>query len=125
MAENKKNEIAAVESVEAVDDEVAVDEDAMAEDEETDIVELKRPLRDGRKEITLDFDRVTGYILIKCEKEAKKEDPSITVPAISQAYQARVAAVAAKMKYDEILELSGTDFTAVCIKTQVFLMGSR
>ena len=46
----------------------------------------------------------------------------ISVMALSQAYQARVAAAAAKLKYDEILELSGTDFTAVCIKVQNFLM---
>ena len=93
--------------------------------DEGNVIQLKKPLRSGAAEIHLDFDRVTGYILLKCEKQAKKEDPLISVPALSQEYQARVAAVAARMKYDEILELSGADFTAVCLKVQNFLMGSR
>ena len=93
--------------------------------DEGNVIHLKKPLRGGAEEIVLDFDRVTGYILLKCEKEVKKDDPLITLPALSQAYQARVAASAARMKYDEILELSGADFTAVCLKVQNFLMGSR
>ena len=93
--------------------------------DEGNVIHLKKPMHSGAAEIHLDFDRVTGYILLRCEKEAKKEDPLISVMALSQAYQARVAAAAAKVKYDEILELSGADFTAVCLKVQNFLMGSR
>lgn len=93
--------------------------------DEGNVIHLKKPMHSGAAEIHLDFDRVTGYILLRCEKEAKKEDPLISVMALSQVYQARVAAAAAKVKYDEILELSGADFTAVCLKVQNFLMGSR
>ena len=93
--------------------------------DEGNVIQLKKLLRSSATEIHLNFDRVTGYILLKCEKQAKKEDPLISVPALSQEYQVRVAAVAARMKYDEILELSGADFTAVCLKVQNFLMGSR
>ncbi|MES9636732.1 hypothetical protein [Megasphaera elsdenii] len=87
-------------------------------------VELSRPLPDGKETLTLDFDKVSGYTLLRCEKAAKKEDASIVVPALSQVYQAHVAAIAANVKYDDILALSAKDFTAVMIKTQGFLLGT-
>lgn len=87
-------------------------------------VELTRALPDGTKTLILDFDNVTGYTLLRCEKAAKKEDASIVVPALSQVYQAHVAAIAANVKYDDILALTAKDFTAVMIKTQGFLLGT-
>lgn len=87
-------------------------------------IELTRALPDGTKTLILDFDKVSGYTLLRCEKAAKKEDASIVVPALSQVYQAHVAAVAANVKYDDILALSAKDFTAVMIKTQSFLLGT-
>lgn len=121
MAEDKKNKLDNALKAEAEDVEVYDAEPV----EEANVIQLKKPMHSGATEIHLDFDHVTGYILLRCEKEAKKEDPLISVMALSQAYQARVAAAAAKMKFDEILELSGADFTAVCLKVQNFLMGSR
>mgnify|MGYP000876157904 CR=1 FL=1 len=121
MADDKKNELDITPTTEAESVEVY---DAEPVDE-GNLIHLKKPLRSGTKEIHLDFDRVTGYVLLKCEKEARKADPMISVMALSQAYQARVAASAARMKYDEILELSGADFTALCMRVQNFLMGSR
>lgn len=44
----------------------------------------------------------------------------MTVPALSMEYQAIVAAAATKMKYDDILNLSGPDFMAACLKAQNF-----
>lgn len=87
-------------------------------------IELTRALPDGTKTLILDFDNVSGYTLLRCEKAAKKEDASIVVPALSQVYQAHVAAIAANVKYDDILALSAKDFTAVMIKTQGFLLGT-
>ena len=87
-------------------------------------IELPRALPDGTKTLILDFDNVSGYTLLRCEKAAKKEDASIVVPALSQVYQAHVAAIAANVKYDDILALSAKDFTAVMIKTQGFLLGT-
>lgn len=58
------------------------------------------------------------------KKQQKKEDASIVVPALSQVYQAHVAAIAANVKYDDILALTAKDFTAVMIKTQGFLLGT-
>ncbi len=121
MAEDKKVTAVTEPAEETADVEVY---DAEPVDE-ANVIHLKKPMHSGVTEIHLDFDRVTGYILLKCEKEAKKDDPLISVMALSQSYQARVAAAAAKVKYDEILELSGADFTAVCLKVQNFLMGSR
>ena len=121
MAEDKKNKLDNALKAEAEDVEVYDAEPV----EEANVIQLKKPMHSGATEIHLDFDHVTGYILLRCEKEAKKEDPLISVMALSQAYQARVAAAAAKVKYDEILELSGADFTALCMRVQNFLMGSR
>lgn len=87
-------------------------------------IELTRALPDGTKALILDFDNVSGYTLLRCEKAAKKEDASIVVPALSQVYQAHVAAIAANVKYDDILALTAKDFTAVMIKTQGFLLGT-
>lgn len=87
-------------------------------------IELPRALPDGTKTLILDFDNVSGYTLLRCEKAAKKEDASIVVPALSQVYQAHVAAIAANVKYDDILALTAKDFTAVMIKTQGFLLGT-
>ena len=121
MADEKKNKLETAMTAETKDVEVYNAEPV----DEGNVIHLKNPMHSGATEIHLDFDRVTGYILLRCEKEAKKEDPLISVMALSQVYQARVAAAAAKVKYDEILELSGADFTAVCLKVQNFLMGSR
>ena len=88
------------------------------------VVELSRALPDGKKTLVLDFDNITGYTLLNCEKAAKKEDAGMVVPSLSQVYQAHVAAIAADVKYDDILALSARDFTAVMIKTQGFLLGS-
>lgn len=87
-------------------------------------IELTRALPDGTKTLILDFDNVSGYTLLRCEKAAKKEDASIVVPALSQVYQAHVAAIAANVKYDDILALTAKDFTAVMLKTQGFLLGT-
>ena len=123
MTEDKKH--AAEVAEDTATEEAAVEVYDAEPVDEGNVIHLKKPLRGGAEEIVLDFDRVTGYILLKCEKEVKKDDPLITLPALSQAYQARVAASAARMKYDEILELSGADFTTLCMRVQNFLMGSR
>lgn len=88
------------------------------------VVSLKKPLENGTTKLVFDFDRINGYTLIKCEKYAKKEDPAITVLALSQIYQAHVAAAACHVRYDEILGLSAADFTAVTLKAQAFLLNS-
>lgn len=91
----------------------------------TECIKLSKPLADGTAELVLDFDRLNGYRLIKCEKAAKKADPSIALLSLSQTYQAQVAAVAACVKIDDIYSLSGKDFTLVTLKVQSFLLGAE
>ena len=112
MAEEKKKEVETVEesTVTVLDDD--------------DIVHLKKPLPNGSDFITFTWDKITGYTLIRCLKNAKKEDPGMTVPALSMPYQAAVAAIAAGVKYDDILSLSAPDFMAVTLKAQNFLLQS-
>ena len=86
-------------------------------------VKLQKPL-DGREELNLDFDKLTGGVLLKCASKAKKDDPLMTVPSLSQAYQAHVAAAATGLKYDDILRLSAPDFIAVTLRVQGFLNGN-
>lgn len=89
---------------------------------EDNVVALRKPMADGTDKLTLDFDRINGRTLINCEKQARKQDPAITVLALSQVYQALVAGAATGLKYDEVLNLSGKDFTALCLKAQGFLL---
>lgn len=79
---------------------------------------------DTKKELVFNFDGITGYTLIKCEKEAKKEDPTISVASLSQIYQAHVAAAAAGVPVDDILSLPAGEFTKVTLEAQTFLLGS-
>ena len=70
MADDKKNELDITPTTEAENVEVY---DAEPVDE-GNLIHLKKPLRSGTKEIHLDFDRVTGYVLLKCEKESRPDD---------------------------------------------------
>lgn len=86
--------------------------------------EAKSAIELVREGGSLNFDNITGYALIRCEKEAKKEDHSITVPALSMTYQAHVAAMACGCKIDDIFALPAADFTRVCLEVQNFLLNS-
>ncbi len=63
--------------------------------------------------------------MINCEKAAKKKDPTMTLPAISMTFQTCVAAEAAGKSIDDILNLSGPDFTAVVAVVQNFLINTE
>ena len=93
--------------------------------DDDNVIKLKKPLKNGKDSIVLDFDRLTGYTLIKCERAARKDDKTMTVPLLSQVYLANVAAVAAGVKYDDILGLSAMDFQSVTLRAQGFLTGSQ
>lgn len=86
--------------------------------------ETKSAIELVREGGSLNFDNITGYALIRCEKEAKKEDHSITVPSLSMTYQAHVAATACGCKIDDIYALPAADFTRVCLEVQNFLLAS-
>ena len=90
--------------------------------DENNVVDLISPLPNGKTTLVFDWDKVTGYTLINCAKSAKKEDPVMSVPALSLPYQ---AAVAAGVRYDDILSLKGPDFIKVTLKAQSFLLQSE
>ena len=77
------------------------------------ILHLSKPLRNGNQELIFDWDKITGYNLIACERAAKKKDPSIMVPAL-----------AADVRYDDICGLGAKDFSAACLMAQNFLLGN-
>ena len=85
-------------------------------------VKLKKAFR-GKNEITLDFGSLTGATLIRCEKNAKTIDNMLVVASGSLVYNAQVAAAAAKVRYDDIINLSAQDFAAVARRVGSFLSG--
>ena len=115
--EKKMEELAAENVVEVVEAEVEVID-------ENNIVHLSKPLR-GKEELIFDFAKIKGSTLLRCEKRAKETDNSIVVPQLSMAFQAHVAAAAAGVKYDEIINLPGLDFMAVTLKVSRFLSGAE
>jgi hypothetical protein len=93
------------------------------------IYQLKKPIVfDGKTitELALDFDQLTGQDLLDASKEmalAQGMDVAV-VAALDQQYQAAVAAKAAGVPVDLIVQLKGADFIAVCMEAQAFLLGS-
>ncbi|MBE6091704.1 MAG: hypothetical protein E7201_00775 [Selenomonas ruminantium] len=83
-------------------------------------IKLSNPIN-GRPSIVFDFSKIKGATLLMCEKKAKEVDNTIVVPQLSMVYQAHVAAAAAGMRYDDIINLSGPDFMAVTTRVSRFL----
>lgn len=88
--------------------------------DEADSVKLKNPVG-GKQEINFDFSKITGGVLLKCERLAKKDDPGMLVASLSMTFQAHVAAAASGLRYDDIIGLSAPDFMAVTLRAQRFL----
>lgn len=86
----------------------------------TRTIKLKKPVN-GKNTIELDFSKVTGRALLGIEKALRRSDPLITSANLTQEYQARVAALAADMKIDDIFDLNAADFNKVTTAAQVFL----
>ena len=86
-------------------------------------IKLSKPI-DGKEELILDFDKITGAALLKCEVKARQSDKGMVVPQVSLTFQAHVAAAAAGLKYDEIINLPGSDFMALTVAVSNFLAGS-
>ena len=72
------------------------------------------------KVLKLDFDKITGRDLIAQEKAAKAlgETPPIN---FTMAYQGLIAAKAAGIAYDDLLDMPGTDFNAMIMAASSFL----
>ena len=91
-------------------------------------IALNKPVTFDGKEYTkleLDFDSLTGRELMKAEAEAKALTPGGYIPVLelSKPYQVVIAAKAAKVPVDVIMELPGKDYTKVTVAAQDFLLG--
>ncbi|WP_435309679.1 phage tail assembly protein [Sebaldella termitidis] len=71
--------------------------------------------------IELDFEKLTGRKLIQLEKDFKKENKGELILVANNAFAAKVAAFCAGMREDDILDMSGKDFTAITTEVTVFL----
>lgn len=71
--------------------------------------------------LELDFDKLTGRQLVQLEKDFKKENKGELILVANNAFAAKVAAFCSGLKEDDILDLSGKDFTSVTTEVTVFL----
>jgi hypothetical protein len=71
--------------------------------------------------VELDFEKLTGRKLIQLEKEFKKENKGELILVANNAFAAKVAAFCAGIREDDILDMSGKDFTAITTEVTVFL----
>ncbi len=90
-------------------------------------VQLYRPIAVGGKEITeltLDFNALTAADLDNIEADMSVSGGvKHPVPALSNAYNLRVAAKAAGVNYHELMRLSAKDATKLSLLAQNFLVG--
>lgn len=91
------------------------------------IIKLTKPVTFDDKvytELELNFDVLTGRDLMQAEVEAKAISTGYApVLELSKPYQAVVAAKAAKVPVDMIMDLPGRDYTKVTMAAQDFLLG--
>ena len=71
--------------------------------------------------IELDFEKLTGRKLIQLEKDFKKDNKGELILVANNAFAAKVAAFCAGIREDDILDMSGKDFTAITTEVTVFL----
>lgn len=120
MAEEKKNDTAIEEKEIHQQEATTASGESVTEDDY--VIKLSKPMN-GRITLDFDFDKIKGSTLLKCEKKAKEVDSSIVVPQLSMVFQAHVAAAAVGARYDDIMNLPGSDFMAVTMRVSRFLNG--
>jgi hypothetical protein len=89
-------------------------------------IKLSKPFTFEEKEYTeikLDLESLTGRDLISAEAEARIIAGPSPVSELSKPYNAVVAAKAAKVPIDMILDLPAKEFTIVTMSVQDFLLG--
>ncbi len=75
------------------------------------------------KEVTLDFDKLTGNDMIQAEAEARALRAGEASVLASMKFQAIIAAKAIGCPVDDIFELGAADFKAILGPTANFLLG--
>lgn len=74
------------------------------------------------KELVLDFDGLSGKDMVAAEKETRLLGDNPPVLELNKTYQAVVAAKAAKVKVDLVMDLPAKEFTKVTLLAQSFLL---
>lgn len=73
------------------------------------------------QDLALDFDKITGRVLIETESKCRALSDGTPDLTFSMKYQAMLAAKAAGVKYDDILDLGGSDMILVIAAVKSFL----
>ncbi len=87
-------------------------------------IHLSKPLNikgENVQDITLDFDKITGRVMMELESRCRALGDGTPDLTFSMKYQALMAAKAAGIKYDDILDLGGKDATLVFSAVKSFL----
>lgn len=87
-------------------------------------INLSKPMKvkgEEVRELSLDFDKITGRVMMDLESKCRAMNDSTPDLTFSMKYQAMLAAKAAGVKYDDILDLSGKDMTLVISAVKSFL----
>ncbi len=74
-------------------------------------------------ELDLDFESLTGRDLINAEVEARMIAGPSPLSELSKPYNAVIAAKAAKVPVELVIDLKAKDFTVVTMEAQNFLLG--
>ncbi|RAV18832.1 phage tail assembly protein [Paenibacillus contaminans] len=76
------------------------------------------------KEITLDFDKLSGDDILSCDRQyrAEQRGGSTFTPELDKAYQAYIVARAAGVHVGLIRSASAKDFTRLALRAQNFLL---
>ena len=87
-------------------------------------IHLSKPLKikgEDVKDIVLDFDKITGRTMMELESRCRALGDGTPDLTFSMRYQTMMAAKAAGMNYDDLLDLSGKDMTSVFAAVKAFL----
>ena len=78
------------------------------------------------KELNFDFEKLTGQDLIDAEEITRRAGANIAIGAadFSRSYVLSVAAKAASLPREALLNLSAQDFTNILNQTLIFLSGA-
>lgn len=87
-------------------------------------IELSKKIKIKDKEtdkIELDFDKVTGNMLLNSEKETRARGEQTPTVMFAQMYQVSIAAKMTGISYNEICAMPGKDFQKIVMAVSRFL----
>lgn len=73
--------------------------------------------------LELDFDKITGRVMMETETKCRSMGDNTPDLTFSMKYQVMLAAKAAGIIYDDLLDLSGKDMALILTEVKNFLFG--